>query len=53
MMKEIIKETLELELQELIKRNKNTYEKTTNSYFKGKYEAYEVCLGMVKDEFKI
>jgi len=52
MLKEIIKDNLVSELEELIRRNRVTFERTGNVYFKGKTEAYEVALGMIKEEIK-
>ena len=52
MEKQAIKENLESELKELIKRNQNSYERTGNKYFQGKMEAYQTALEMITAEIR-
>jgi len=52
MLKEIIKENLASELGELARRSKAEYKNTNSHYHQGKFEAYEVALGMVEKEVK-
>ena len=52
MLKEIIKENLVSELGELARRSKAEYKNTNSHYHQGKFEAYEVALGMVEKEVK-
>lgn len=50
MEKEIIRANLELELRELIRLNQNVFERTGNTYYQGKLEAYIVVLNMIIEE---
>jgi hypothetical protein len=52
MLKQIIKENLASELEELIRQNRATFERTDNMYYQGKADAYQVTLDMVITEVK-
>ena len=46
----VIKETLEADLQTLIRCNQLTFERTGNTYYRGKADAYRVALEMVQEK---